>query len=467
MKDFYKEIMNVEARFQTEVAHDMKDLVSCIDSELQAKQENAAMDDEMQEMLSQVEELAAQKHIDLSEEIKAFHAVKAKMPVTSDKTVLPAENFDADALFQQYCMEAHSAGFNNVHINQLLTKEELLMADTLEQQIDELFKLRTTLRDKEVTILFCATMARVFCIKLLQSDCEVELEERKQNSYGILPDSNGKAEFVAQNAEAAINLLGQTGFIGAVRDPDDIMHGRVPFDIVNNDSICRDEILGYSPGIGWIIGIINILTGTITDKNYKSFLVDMSNSSLPRISSNRVNLASLLLAVFQAADIQRDSIYCAVLREAEIQGCHIAESHDIKTIIDKSERKSYSVEELLDGVCKFSQLKADPFRESAKLQANRTLDKILSYICAVQYDSQRDGSVEEYAIRVNQILSLSAAAAAVLLGIKIEQGDLGGMVVFLAEQVESSKFWIEAKTEYLETIHRDILDKIRKRIEEI
>lgn len=447
MNDFYQELMNVEAYFQTQAVKDMKDLVSCIDSELKAEQEITAMGDEMQEMLSQVGELAAQKNIDLSEDVKAFHAVKAGESVPFDKTVLSAENLDTDALFRQYCREAHSAGFNDVHINQLLTKEELLMADTLEEQIDELFKLRTTLRDKEVTILFCATVARVFCMKLLSNDCEAA------------------SESVAQNAIEAVNLLGQTGFIGAVRDPDDIMHGRVPFDLVNNDSICRDEILGYSSGIGWIIGIINILTGTITDKNYKSFLVDMSDSSLPRISSNRVEFASLLPAVLQAAGTQRDSIYCAVLREAEIQGCHMAESHDIKTIIDKSERKSYKVEELFNKVCKFSQFKTDTFCESAKLEANRMLDKILSYICAVQYDSQKDGSVEEYAVRVNQILSLSAAAAAVFLWDQIEQGDLGGMVVFLAEQVESSKFWIEAKTKYLVTIHKDILDKIWERSE--
>ena len=470
MKDFYSVLLNIEGHFQSKFAKDMQNLKESLSMELKERQALLEMNDDLEKLLSHAEEIASAKGIDISSETEAFRVVRAEPKPMHARPVLPVTDDDIDQLFLQYCDKAHEAGFNDVKIQQLLTPEELLMADVLERRIHELFELRTTLRGKETAILSCVTLMRAFCLKMLP-EVKTALDEKKREIQSSMPELKKTSENIMSVTEIntqAMDLLKQAGFSGTVRSPDEIMRGRVPFDLERNNTVSRNDILGFMPGIGWLIGIINILTGTVTNKDFCSYAVDMSDSNAPKMLLENVHMPVLIPKVLSAVFSQRESVYCAVLREAKIQGCHIADAHEIKAIIDGTENSPFSIKDSLYELHKCFGIYTVHAEEIAKIKANQMLDKIAAYICAVQYDSRIDGTIQDYTVRTNQILSLSAAAAAVLSwknfkhgdlsGIK--HGDLSGIIVFYIEQIKSAQFWAKAKVQYLEKVHTDILNNI-------
>lgn len=476
MENFYRELLNVEGKFQADNSKTMLNLKEHISAGLQEQQSILKTDNEINELLSQMERLASQKDMDISKDVEAFHNIRVESKKLCDSPSLHLKFNDADMLFLQYCEEAHKAGFKDTKIEELLTLHELQMSDILEEKIDQLFDLRTTLRGKEIAILSCAIIARVWCLKMVQYDLEDKLVEQKKKAINAMPELKKNSEkimSIADSSKEAIDLLEQVGGGGTVRSPEEIMQGRVPFDIEKYGTMSKSDILGYSPGIGWLIGIINILTGTITKNNFESFFVDMSDDDSYTLLES-VNISSLIPRVLYATKTQKDSIYYSVLREAKIQGCHIAEGHEIKYIVEQMENiertkgDSIGIKRLFDmWKEKFEDLHIDSVKELAKIQINQMLDKMITYICAVQYDSKSDGDLADYIVRITQVLSLSAAAAAILVKADVENANLGGLLVYCEEEIKSSKFWINAKVEYLEKIHGKILSEIEKMCEQM
>ena len=89
---------------------------------------------------------------------------------------------------------------------------------------------------------------------------------------------------------------------------------------------------------------------------------------------------------------------------------------------------------------------------------------MIRLFAAVQYDETVDGDLQSYTLRINEVLSLSAAAAAMLTLKDIGDGKIGGLLVHIMELISSSQFWIQAKSAYLENMHKETMDAIWKRI---
>lgn len=156
---------------------------------------------------------------------------------------------------------AHSRGYLDTKLQELLTEEEINTADQQFRSIEAEFQTKTKLSKTDVTFLITAIALQV----IRQYVLDPMLKNRRPNAGANDERFHGH----------------QTS--GWYRVPTDkILSNTVPFDAIRRSSNRtiqdflkgqknhRDATLGHDPILGWIFGTANIMTGTITNCTFNS-----------------------------------------------------------------------------------------------------------------------------------------------------------------------------------------------------
>lgn len=176
-----------------------------------------------------------------------------------NKTQIVYEKYDIT--YDDLVERAHSQGYVNTQLEDLLTEREIKRADIRFENIEKEFKKDTQLTKTDIVFLVTAVTLQV----VRQYVLDPMLKKNRDKAKGNDEKAHGNKE------------------PGWYRVPTDkILLNKVPFDTnrySDNSTIKgflkgqknhRDVTLGHDPFLGWVFGTANIMTGTITNYTFNS-----------------------------------------------------------------------------------------------------------------------------------------------------------------------------------------------------
>ena len=498
--DFFDEFFNVYEYLQQVNNKDKtttKDLLNNLsDLIASSKKTSENIDDSLNRAYKIAEELGIDT-TDLKQEYseKYLKINENNINELNNKKIELREDYDFQDAFKKLCDEAHDAGFSDVKATDVLSEDEIRMSLELEKAIDICFMNNTSLTSKDLIVLVASVVVRVVCffiIKLFMS--------KKANNANVAEPVIINSEIENMNSTDEIIDLGQgldfsriieeaneiTQKIPMVRDglnnalsrgiPDirtetNILNDILPFDIEDATPIHGEKIAGNDKHLGWVFGVMKILTGTLTTCNFQSYSVTPSFSGKNIIDGQISTILNVIQPVIKKIPHIRNSIVAATIKEAECLG-YVKASHDdvnlmFTNAVELEKNNNVSADKIMDISKNLKIPVADNFVGFA---FNSFIDIVVTSIHAVFYSAD-ECDLNQYIIRTNKIKLYSNAIAASINSIPalatkdISKLDFSGILNTCLNLFNSTRFWIDVKAQFLSKEYTKRIDEELSSIE--
>ena len=454
---YYDDILNVNAYLQSKLKVNLDDTQELLNSYRTMNSEYDAMLQQADALLLRARQLANDMGVDVSD-IEFESSERERQSITSCLELLVEipEDFDFSAAFMELCEEAHNAGFTDVRPKDLLSAEEMEHAEDFSRMLDERFKSEAGLSSKDYEILIIAIVIRVFCH--YTASFLFQMRESGQTNMGM-------------NSELLDPIADNVPAIPRIRHESQILTESIPFELPDNEYFLQRDILGFHPQLGWLIGVINILTNSVTTQKMESFSVVRLSGEIQslRIEERIPTFLHLLLPVLRGFPNNKESILAAVVREAGVLHVTAAPTDDViyllqntMEIVERNQRIFESAQ-LCSNV-----LPMDLINTFSDSSLSAFINKLITAIHAVRFNPDVDGDIQVYAVRTNKILSISGAVSALINSLPavisqdFSQLDFEGIVMACLSAFSSARFWVEVKTNYLVSEYKVEIDKQMK-----
>lgn len=397
--------------------------------------------------------------------------------------IIISSNYDFKGAFKELVREANNAGFTNIQPEELLSESEMMRAVEREKHINEKFAYETRLRNKDVGILLIASAIKIvaqyydiFVLNKKEDDRQIPKNKIKvdKNQTSVdafqgvdlsqLADEN-LPNLIKSGKENVLKFLGDNSKISRVLDKDTILSEPVPFDIEDNSLFKHQDIIGYDPILGWLFGVINFMTNTVTTKKLNSFTIHNSNNGKVFVGEKISTPIHVLYPIVRNINENKYSIVAAVIREADVLNITHSPYSTVSKLFGIIQNEIDKKEKLISNAQSFSPLKkidlSKILKESTLLSF---IDILVAAVCSVFYEPDLDGNENYYAIRMHKIILISNAFTAIANNIpvimtkKVSDIDFSSILNTLLSLFHSSKFWIDIKTQYLVSEHKKIID---------
>lgn len=447
---YYDDILNVNAYLRQKMKNNMSKTQKLIYDFQRLDSQFDKMHYDTDILINEMQQIAENMGIDVSDIVKKEE--KRSLENIGDCVELLVrlpDDYNFSSAFQKLCEEAHEAGFTDVHPEELLSEEEMKAAEDFSQALDARFEMETGMTTKDLSILTAAIVIRVVCY------------------YGFrLLEKNGEL-----NSEASLKMAQEFAahdFMPIIRGERQILFENVPFDLPDNRYFKRSEILGFHPQMGWLIGVMNILTSTVTTSKRESYSVihTLKNLSDFQIDSKVSTLVHVVYPVLRNLSDSKDALLAAVVREADVLKVTKAPIQDVFRLLDDTivaEVQNIGMIEKCQRLAASSSFDFEGVVRDAETAS--FINKLITAVHAVQYDPVCDGDVRMYAVRTNKVLAISNAIAAMINSIPsiisrdLNKLDFAGILSTCLSAFSSTKFWIEVKSNYLVSAYKQEIDK--------
>ena len=364
-------------------------------------------------------------------------------------------------------------------------------AEIIIDDIDAQFARATKLNKTDITFLFVATAlqcARWILLPSLDLDFkQTPPSERMTSQQGAQIEQKQQKAFLKEHENEAIlsSAMGYFGWneiIGAPV-PYDAMKGSEQFSILGDFSPVGTQLygknhhvatLGHDPLMGWIFGTMNIMSRTITMKDFSSYNVEMYDrsmvdGSLILFKDRRQYITttpptSLPIIVGQCIhSFTEDNkrLFAAVAR----QGMHLASDQFTKMGLPIPMLNAARAQSLLE--MGWNSAEAEKVikklgKNLAVVGAQAGLSILINFIVKSLHFLYFDGDVENqaeldlYEVKTRKILSYSNAIASgsnilyVALSRDISKLDIGGIMVTIYRLISDGNLIKSIKKEFLE-----------------
>lgn len=364
-------------------------------------------------------------------------------------------------------------------------------AEVIINDIDEQFARATKLNKTDITFLFVATALQ--CVRwILMPSLDLDFKqtppsERLTSQQGAQIEKREQKSFLKDHEHDAI-ISSSMGFFGwneiiGAPVPYDAMKGSEQFSILGDFSPEGKQLygknhhvatLGHDPLLGWVFGTMNIMTRTVTMKDFLSYNVEMYDRSLAEGSLITFNdkrqyivttpPTSLPIIVGECiASFAEDNkrLFAAVAR----QGMHLASDQLTKMGLPIPLLDAVKAQRLLE--MGWNSVEAEKVikkmgKNLAIIGAQAGLSILINFIVKSLHFLYFDGDVENqaeldlYEVKTRKILSYSNAIASgsnilyVALSRDIGKLDIGGIMVTIYRLISDRKFITSIKKEFLE-----------------
>lgn len=404
--------------------------------------------------------------IDISE---AFAKYRARIHQMLDgRDIEHALNDSYIELFRRLREDAHTAGFTKVTPGKQLTEQELIAVRKFASRTNAKFESETGLTSKDISVLRLSWQ-----IRLGYSSVKRTLHKPNENDRVTLYSSAFTASSQYRN-RTHIDKHSPNGAKSIfVRDDKCILQENVPYDLPDNEYFTRDDIAGFEPQLGWIVGVVNIMTNTVTSRNGDTYsIMRLPGSSMRRISQRISTNFEFICSVYESVSDSKNSLIAAVIKQAEVLNMCTASMEEMQAI----SKVSVSIEHQIRRLIEETKLYDNEFPSEICdiLQGSKKqffINQLISAIHAVQYDKDKDGDVYAYALRTNRIMAISNAMAnqsKKLLSIdqsneKLKENKSVSLTTLFP--APSKRFWIDAEFRYLESGVKRFFDRILNQID--
>lgn len=479
------DFLDAGAYLQSEIIKNFEDTKELIQEYLDIDEKNSNIEKDVDKLISDVEKIANSLEIDISEINAEEDKNEYKRSChSSDFTIRLSEYFDYSTAFQSLVDKAHASGFEGIKPWHLFSAEELQQIELSETETDAKFSQETNLTQKDIQILVISVAIRVlyfFLLKIFANEAttfdtqDVPEISSPEPVIDAMQNVNVEGIDTKESVKQLLYLFGGSGMVSfkSIKSEGQVLNDALPFDVQDNEFFSRKDILAYHPMIGWLVGVINILTDTVTTTKLESFSVTKSLYDEQLHFEKVKNLGILLPFMFDCTK-NKDSLLAAVVRQADALKVTSAPLEDVSAML----KETIAIEEhnsaLMDKVDVFSQIipldlsslhLGSVFRDVA---ITAFLNKLITAIHAVRYNPKVDGDMKLYTVRTNKIIAISSVIAASVNSLPalttedISQVDVSGMIMSLITVFNSTKFWIDVKADYLASTYKERIDEAFK-----
>jgi len=482
----YDEILNVNAYLRQKMRKNLEDTAALTEEYEQLDQAYDAMLDKAEDLLEQVLDLAEDLGVEIPAQEAAAPESSGEAEDCAQLLVQIPQDYDFVRAFWQLVQEAHEAGFTNTHPEELLSQAEMEQAERFHEALDQRFREQSGLTGKDMIIVLAATAVRILCYYAFSylftaktpdaADMQPEepfaaaqsLQQNETAADTAAGAAAGTGRLLAQNFGSGF-LAGLTESRANIRTYHQILWEKVPFELPDNEFFGHSDILGYHPYAGWLVGVVNILTNTVTTRKLESFSVVAAEhvASGLQIERKLSTAAHVIFPVVEDFASHKESLLAAVVREADVLGATHAPVEETATMLQKVMAAEQENQSLMDTAQLFSSFIPINWKSLLKHTAiTAFLNQLITAVHAVQYDPKTDGDMKMYTIRTHKILTISNALSAVASNIPalvtqdVSKMDVAGIVTTCLSLFGSVRFWIEVKSEYLASAYKQEADKL-------
>ena len=429
--------------------------------------------DDAEDLLEQAYALAKQAGIDLTDlgNAEETPAPAPKRPtVSADFTIELPEGFDFQADFERLVQEANAAGFTDVHPEDLLSEDELKQAENFAEHLDDAFCQATALNKKDLVVLVIAVAVRTVCSLLMNKSLAKQPEAAPEP-----PEMDRAAQLYSKawNTGTAYVQQAVNSFLKPmpIRDRTSILKERPPFDLADNAAFSRKDIAGYDKYLGWIIGVVNIMTDTVTTYGLKSYSVTRPENGAPLVNEEVSTLLRVVHPVAQGAPKNKEAIVAAVVQEAielDFADVTAAQADAIFGRAVELEKQTKLISQQTSDV--LAVFKKEWAEAIGGVAAASLVNTIVAAVHALLYD-ESDGDVQHYALRTSKIITYSSAISTLLGSIPAiaaqdpTKVDYTGILTTCLSMFHSIKFWTELKTQFLASAYKQEIDREMEKLD--
>lgn len=354
-----------------------------------------------------------------------------------------------------------------------IRKESLRVADVASrcsEHLDNLerdFEEKTGLDSTDVKFLFLATSLqltrwvilalfnrlaseKIQNMRMRDNDPKIKKFERKANDSfsSMFDDEWGR---IKEKYPSAKEIL----YDGT---PYDVICGSPLFGVNMEGGAHRVHTLGHDPVLGWIFGVVNILSSTITLDNFRTFTV--VNRPKPKRWGSEINLLSAFAMAVESCQEDMYKIPAAVFAQAR----HLASDAFTKKGLPVPFLEAFSPEiagkiykEGFDSLC----LAKDIALIGTQAILSIMINSIIASIHGLYYDPRECANRDLYDVKTRKILDYSNAIATssnliwvgtnvALENYKVVQDlDIGGLLVTINRLITDVEYIQQIKHEFV------------------
>lgn len=364
-------------------------------------------------------------------------------------------------------------------------------AEAIIDDIDAQFSRATKLNRTDIAFLFVATAlqcARWILLPSLDLDFkQTPPSERMTSQQGAQIEKQQQKAFLKKHEQdsiisSAMGYFGWNEIIGAPV-PYDAMEGSEKFSILGDFSPIGTQLygknhhvatLGHDPLLGWVFGTMNIMSRTVTMKDFSSYNVEMYDRSMVDGSlilfkdkrqyittTPPTTLPIIVGQCIHSFSEDNKRLFAAVAR----QGMHLASDQFTKMGLPIPILNAARAQSLLE--MGWNSAEAEKVikklgKDLAVVGAQAGLSILINFIVKSLHFLYFDGDVENqdeldlYEVKTRKILSYSNAIASgsnilyVALSKDISKLDIGGIMVTIYRLISDGNFIKSIKKEFLE-----------------
>lgn len=364
-------------------------------------------------------------------------------------------------------------------------------AEAIIDDIDAQFSRATKLNRTDIAFLFVATAlqcARWILLPSLDLDFkQTPPSERMTSQQGAQIEKQQQKAFLKKHEQdsiisSAMGYFGWNEIIGAPV-PYDAMEGSEKFSILGDFSPIGTQLygknhhvatLGHDPLLGWVFGTMNIMSRTVTMKDFSSYNVEMYDRSMVDGSlilfkdkrqyittTPPTTLPIIVGQCIHSFSEDNKRLFAAVAR----QGMHLASDQFTKMGLPIPMLNAARAQSLLE--MGWNSEEAEKVirklgKDLAIVGAQAGLSILINFIVKSLHFLYFDGDVENqaeldlYEVKTRKILSYSNAIASgsnilyVALSKDISKLDIGGIMVTIYRLISDGNFIKSIKKEFLE-----------------
>lgn len=402
-----------------------------------------------------------------------------------DLNIRISSDYDYTSAFNALVQEATKEGFTDTKPEDLLSTDDMKKAKERNRRLDADFYRKTGLRAKDVGILFIATAIKIvmyyfnkyglhFSENLKEAgsantsgkETPLVVDAMQGVDLSTIKEINSFADLVNSADGILAKMRGGKPKLTRILDKQSILDEPVPFDIPDNKFFLREEVLGFDSIMGWLFGVINFMTNTVTTKKFSSYSVVRGGNGHIGVGDKLSTPIHIMLPVVKGVKKQKESIVAAMVREAHVLNVAHAPYETVQTLMQTAFHEEDQIKNTISfGKSFISSEKIDIVKTIKDSSLIAFIDTITAAICAVVYNPDSDGNIEYYSLRMHKVLLMSNAFAAIANNIpaimtkNVMDIDFSSILYTLLGLFHSTKYWIEVKSEYLASEYKKVLDE--------
>lgn len=467
--DYYDDLLNVYGYLRYKSKRTAANLDVAIQYEKCIEEQLAASDARLDRVSQMLRDVA--KRYDIAVEPERRVNEPPLVEKYAFKRIKLPSDIDYEQEYQKLVTEARACGFTNVHLEELLTVEEMAFAEDYSKKLDLQFAEATGLTSWDMFVVgigVCLHLLRIYLPKSVIPSRSSKAWEQMPNRTGQ-GDESGTLQELLEIARELNNIIPNKNYLN-LKAPSQILADKPVFQCFSDKRYPdKGSVLGYDPMLGWLFGVYNLMTDTVTFSDLRTFLSEPdAGEDILKLSRDYLPMRDVLAPFATGSlDGKRDQLVAAVIREAYVL---IPQQIDFASMAEHYDYSKRLLSIAMQGAGTLSQVL--PVDRIDQILPQAGWASVINAILIALHGLGRDREIDVkcYMVRSMKVVTIASFISSIVgsLHVIVDQdylgADWGGLATSLIECLHMTRFWINVKAEFLKSAY---LPKLKEQLSDL